>query len=62
MRLPISRCNRYFTKANCLSAQDPLCGWDERREICTTIPIGPKVHWTQDQLKCPNIEIPREKI
>ncbi|XP_077294549.1 semaphorin 5c-like isoform X2 [Arctopsyche grandis] len=58
LRIPASRCGRHLTRVGCLNAQDPMCGWDERRERCTTIPSGSKAHWIQEQLKCPDVEIP----
>lgn len=60
IRIPASRCGRHSTRVSCLNAQDPMCGWDERRERCTIIPSGSKAHWIQEQLKCPDVEIPRK--
>lgn len=60
VQIPVNKCNRHVTQISCLGAQDPFCGWDGRREVCSGIPTGSKVHWYQEVPKCPDTSTPRE--
>ncbi|KAK4320514.1 hypothetical protein Pmani_008631 [Petrolisthes manimaculis] len=60
VRLPVHRCDRYRTRASCLAARDPYCGWDEGRLQCSPPPgRNPFVPtWIQGVIDCPRQEDP----
>lgn len=53
LRVSAAHCARWASRGACLGARDPQCGWDERRELCTTAPSSPHPHWLQETPGCP---------
>ncbi|XP_037041378.1 semaphorin-5A [Bradysia coprophila] len=55
MRIPAQHCNRHVSKASCLNAMDPYCGWNELQEACTAPPNGDTLarYWVQNSTTCP---------
>ncbi|KAK0067430.1 semaphorin-5A-like isoform X2, partial [Biomphalaria pfeifferi] len=58
IKLPLSRCKRHRTKSACISAQDPYCGWDLGKSMCTSLSESKEDTWEQDITKCPLLELP----
>lgn len=60
IRVPVHRCGRYKTKAACLAAKDPYCGWDTNRLECSPPPgKNPFVpSWVQEVIECPQTTDP----
>lgn len=58
LRINAHHCNRHATKASCLNAMDPYCGWDEMIEKCTAAPNGNTLsrYWFQNATECPNLK------
>ncbi|XP_043238645.1 semaphorin-5B-like [Amphibalanus amphitrite] len=56
VRVPVQRCDRYTSEAACLAAQDPYCGWDALRQLCSPPPSrNPDVvSWRQLVTQCPD--------
>lgn len=55
MRISAQHCNRHVSKASCLNAMDPYCGWNELQEACTAPPNGDTLtrYWVQNSTACP---------
>lgn len=55
MRISAHHCNRHVSKASCLNAMDPYCGWNELQEACTAPPNGDTLarYWVQNSTTCP---------
>ncbi|KAL1122703.1 hypothetical protein AAG570_003030, partial [Ranatra chinensis] len=60
LRISVEHCRRHGSKAACLNAQDPHCGWDDHLESCgpppTRNPLVP--HWHQHATTCPILNQP----
>lgn len=55
VRIPAQHCARHLSKANCLNAMDPYCGWNDLQQACTPPPDGDtlKRFWIQQASECP---------
>lgn len=55
MRISAQHCNRHVSRASCLNAMDPYCGWNELQEACTAPPNGDTLarYWLQNSTACP---------
>ncbi|TMW52624.1 hypothetical protein DOY81_002278 [Sarcophaga bullata] len=56
IRIPAQHCSRHVSKASCLNAMDPYCGWNELVEKCTAQYLLEHMtkYWLQPkELKCP---------
>lgn len=55
VRIPAQHCGRHVTRANCLNAMDPYCGWNDLQQECTSPPDGDplKRFWIQEVNECP---------
>lgn len=60
VRIPAQHCARHLTKANCLNAMDPYCGWNDLQQDCTPPPEGDplKRFWIQQSDECPVASAP----
>ncbi|XP_076067589.1 semaphorin 5c-like [Oratosquilla oratoria] len=60
LRIPSQRCSRFRSKAACLGAMDPYCGWDTTRLECTTAPHRNPLDesWIQEVIDCPKTTDP----
>lgn len=60
IRVPAQHCARHKTKANCLIAMDPYCGWNDLQQACTAPPDGDalKRFWIQQANECPVLTSP----
>lgn len=59
-RIPVQRCHRFTTSMACINAQDPYCGWNQRKKQCIPAPDG-NVHdnsWEQNVVHCPVLDYP----
>lgn len=56
VRISAQNCKRHGSRANCLSAMDPYCGWNDLQQKCTPPPDGDtlKRFWFQEANKCPD--------
>lgn len=62
MRVSAHHCGRHGSKASCLNAMDPYCGWNELQEACTSPPNGDTLarYWLQNATDCPILTAPIE--
>lgn len=60
IRTPAQHCNRHGSRASCLNAMDPYCGWDDLNQKCTTPPQGDTLikFWQQAATECPVLNAP----
>lgn len=60
IRLRAYHCARHSSKANCLLAMDPYCGWNDLQQACTHPPDGDplKRFWIQQANDCPILSSP----
>lgn len=60
VRIPAQHCSRHRSRANCLSAMDPYCGWNDLQQKCSAPPEGDplKRFWFQDANECPDSKAP----
>uniref|UniRef100_A0A6B2EKI6 Putative semaphorin n=1 Tax=Phlebotomus kandelakii TaxID=1109342 RepID=A0A6B2EKI6_9DIPT len=60
MKISAYHCNRHVSKASCLNAMDPYCGWNEMLEMCTGPPSGDTLvrYWVQNATECPILTAP----
>lgn len=54
IRVPAHQCARHLSKANCILAMDPYCGWDDLQQACSPPPDGDplKRFWIQQANEC----------
>lgn len=62
MRISAQHCGRHVSKASCLNAMDPYCGWNELQESCTPPPNGDTLarYWLQNATDCPVLTAPMD--
>lgn len=62
LRIAVQRCNRHRRRTTCVGSADPYCGWDDARDVCTTVPESRAAlaRWTQEVEGCPVIDIPAD--
>lgn len=62
MRISAQHCGRHVSKASCLNAMDPYCGWNELQESCTAPPNGDTLarYWLQNATDCPVLTAPMD--
>lgn len=60
IKISAYHCNRHVSKASCLNAMDPYCGWNEMLEMCTGPPSGDTLarYWVQNATECPVLTAP----
>ncbi|XP_066909269.1 semaphorin 5c [Halyomorpha halys] len=60
LRIAKEHCNRHKSRAACLAAMDPHCGWHDHLEVCSTPPEhNPLVsHWHHEPTRCPSLDHP----
>lgn len=60
MRVSAQHCSRHVSKASCLNAMDPYCGWNELQDLCTPPPNGDTLvrYWLQNSTACPVLTAP----
>lgn len=49
--LDFKSCGRYKNKISCVEAHNPLCGWDEEKQMCLSTSLSSNL--TQDLSACP---------
>lgn len=57
--IPAQHCSRHGSKASCMNAMDPYCGWNELKQECTGPPNGDplKRYWLQNATDCPLLTV-----
>lgn len=60
MRIPAEHCSRHASRASCLNAMDPYCGWNDLQIACTPPPNGDTLarFWIQNSTECPVLTAP----
>lgn len=60
IRVRAYHCARHSSKANCLLAMDPYCGWNDLQQACTPPPDGDplKRFWIQQANECSILSSP----
>lgn len=60
MRIPAEHCSRHVSRASCLNAMDPYCGWNDLQSACTPPPSGDTLarFWIQNATDCPILTAP----
>lgn len=59
LRIGVHRCARYLTRAACIGAADPYCGWDDARNLCVEAVLHVhETHFAQNTDHCPLLEMP----
>ncbi|GAB1300235.1 Semaphorin-5B [Apodemus speciosus] len=54
LRVPLERCSAYRSQGACLGARDPYCGWDGKRQLCSTLEDSSNMSlWIQNVTACP---------
>lgn len=59
VRIGSSRCSRFQSRAGCVAAADPHCGWDDARELCVSAQshlLNPT--FAQSTSSCPTMNSP----
>lgn len=63
LRIGAHRCGRYASRAACLGATDPYCGWDDARDKCTEAVLYLQdVNFVQTTDHCPLLDMPGKNI
>lgn len=62
LRVAAQHCSRHVSKASCLNAMDPYCGWNELQDACTPPPNGDSLarYWLQNATDCPVLTAPTD--
>lgn len=60
IRIPAEHCSRHVSRASCLNAMDPYCGWNDLQTACTPPPKGDTLarFWIQNATDCPVLTAP----
>lgn len=60
IKIPAQHCSRHASKASCINAMDPYCGWNDLNEVCTSAPDGNPLErfWFQNATECPVLTAP----
>lgn len=60
LRIAKEHCRRHKSRAACVAAMDPHCGWHDHLEVCSTPPEhNPLVpHWHHEPTRCPSLDHP----
>ncbi|GBP26619.1 Semaphorin-5A [Eumeta japonica] len=59
LRLIAHRCQRHRSRASCLGATDPYCGWDDGRDVCVDAPMHVhEARFVQSSDRCPTVDMP----
>lgn len=60
IRIPAEHCSRHVSRASCLNAMDPYCGWNDLKTACTPPPEGNTLarFWIQNATDCPVLTAP----
>lgn len=62
VKVPAQHCSRHASRASCMNAMDPYCGWNDLREACTPAPGGNTLErfWYQNATECPVLTAPTD--
>nr|XP_021490329.1 semaphorin-5B [Meriones unguiculatus] len=61
LRVPLERCSAYRSQRACLEARDPYCGWDGKRQHCSTLEDSSNMSlWIQNITACPVRNVTRD--
>lgn len=60
IKIPAQHCERHGSRASCMNAMDPYCGWNDLAEKCTPPPDGETLtrFWLQNSTECPVLTAP----
>lgn len=55
LKIPAQHCRRHVSRASCMNAMDPYCGWNDLQSACTPPPNGDTLarFWIQNATDCP---------
>lgn len=59
LRVGARRCSRYVSRAACVGAADPYCGWRDTVDACAPAGLHDhEPHFAQASDRCPMMDMP----